>query len=225
MKPITLDTLTPELKLQLKKEFEAEQKVEQQKLAAERSNYKKLVTESVNELFPVLRDASKKLSEAKKLVTDSLQTLVKMKAELYDKEENQTSHSFTSEDGSITITIGYNVNDGWDDTVNTGIAKVNDYLQSLATDRKGRNLVEGVMKLLAKDGKGNLKASRVLQLKQMADKSEDANFIDAIKIIQDAYRPVRTKDFVRCEYKLETGEKVLLPLNITDAVIEAKEAA
>ncbi len=224
-KEISLASLTPEQKKALMQELEEEQKIKNKKQAEERAKYKEMVDTSVRELFPSLKEASKMLALIKTKIISELQTLVKIKAELYDKEENQTSHTFSTSDGYITITIGYNILDGWDDTAETGIAKVNDYLQSLISDKKSKALVETIMKLLSKDSKGNLKASRVLQLKQIAEKSEDKSFIDAIQIIQEAYRPVRSRDYVRCEYKNDAGVKISLPLTITEVdKIEAEQA-
>lgn len=48
------------------------------------------------------------------------------------------------------------------------------------------------MGLLSKDRKGNLKAQKVLELEKLAVKSGDEDFLDGIKIIKDAYRPVPT---------------------------------
>lgn len=222
---LSLSQLTAEQKNELKKELEAEQKLESKRVNEERKNYKTLVNDEVKRLFPALQDASKALSMVKEYVFDSLKTLIVMKSELYDREEDQTSHSFSTAEGEITIIIGYNMNDGWDDTVNTGVAKVTDYMQTLVHDKDSKDLVDTIMKLLSKDSKGNLKASRVLQLKQLADMRGDKTFIDAIQIIQDAYRPVRSKEFIRCDFKDNKGGKVNLPLSITDAPFPATETA
>lgn len=214
---IDLNSLTPEQKDALRKQFLEEEKARQTQYRDQRLTYKQMVSDEVTNMFPLLEKLSEQLAEAKKKVFDTLKTFISMKAELYDREEDQNRHSFSNQDGSITIEIGYNENDAWDDTVNVGIGKVNDYMQSLAKDKMSKDLVNMVMKLLSKDSKGNLKASRVIQLRQLADKNGDQALIDAIQIIQDAHRPVRSKEFVRCFYKKDNGEKAILPLSITDA--------
>lgn len=221
---VSLDKLTPEQKAELLKELETQQKEQSQRIREERSNYKLLVDDVVTMLFPELQEASEKLSMVKTKVFSDLNTLVKMKAELYDREEDQFSHSFTTSDGLLSITIGRNVSDGWDDTVNTGIAKVNDFVQGMAKDDNSQKLVNTVLRLLSKDNKGNLKASRVLVLKKLSEDTGDKNFIDAIQIIQDAYRPVPSQEFVRCVYKdAKTGGKKILPLSISEAALSAEE--
>ena len=222
---INLDDLTPQQLADLQKQAEQKIKEKRDQVASERQQYKQLVDAAVETLFPVLLTASDKLSEAKGFVFEELATLIKMKAELYERDSTQNTHTFSNEDGTISITIGYNLVDAWDDTVGTGVTKVHDYIQTLARDANSKVLVNTVMDLLSKDNKQNLKASRVLRLKKMADQSGNKEFIDAMQIIQDAYKPVRTKEFIRVEFKGERGEKLILPLSITDAPFPTKEEA
>lgn len=221
---VTLESLTPEQKKALFSELRKEEQQKSEAKRAERDTYKQLVNSAVDSLYPALKAASIHLSEVKTKVFDDFQSLIKMKQELYERDELQNSHTFTSTDGKISINVGYNITDGWDDTVNVGIEKVKEYIESLATDERSKDLVGLVLKLLVKDTKGNLKASRVLLLKQLADKSGDVSFIDAIGIIQDAYKPVRSKEYIRCTYKDDSGEMKNLALSVTEADFIEKEA-
>ncbi len=215
---MTLDNLTPEQKRALLDQLQKEEAEKKERIKTERATYKALVTETVEKAFPLLQQVSAQLSEVKTRVFNDFKTLVEAKKELFEcNTDLQNSHTFSSEDGSITISLGYNVNDGWDDTVNVGIEKVKEYLESLVKDESSKALVSAVMRLLVKDTKGNLKASRVLMLKQLAEQQGDKNFLDAIGIIQNAYKPVRSKEYIRCEYKGKDGEKLILPLSITEA--------
>jgi hypothetical protein len=217
-KKVTLDDLSPEaiaaLKLQLKKET----KSKETKVKELRKGYKDEVNKKIPALFRMLTACSAQLSAAKSKVYKELDSLVTMKSEVYERDQDQGTHSFTTDDGT-TITIGYRMNDGWDDTAEVGIQKVTDFIKSLGKDKDSKTLVETVLQLLSRDNKGNLKASRVLQLKKLADNTGHKKFIDAIQIIQDAYRPSRSKQFVTCRYKNETGETKELPLNISEAEI------
>ena len=98
------------------------------------------------------------------------------------------------------------MNDNYLDQAEEGIAKVKEYLQSLAKDEQSEELIGLVLRLLARDQKGNLKASRVIQLGQIAEKSGNEEFMEGIRIIREAYRPTRSKLFVRCSIK-ENSEK------------------
>ena len=80
------------------------------------------------------------------------------------------------------------------------------YLQSLARDKESEQLIALVMRLLARDTKGNLKASRVIQLGQIAEKSGNEEFMEGIRIIREAYRPTRSKLYIRCSTKGEGAD-------------------
>jgi hypothetical protein len=207
----------------LRRQFEAESAARAKEVRESRALYKKMVNDEVLALYPELVAVSERLAVVKKKIFDTFKTFIDMKADLYDREDDQNRHSFSTMDAGITIDIGFNLNDSWDDTVNVGIGKVEDYMKTLVKDKMSKDLVGMVMKLLSKDSNGNLKASRVLQLRQLADESGNKNFIDAIQIIQDAHRPERTKEFVRCLYKSDKGEKMILPLSITDASLPSNK--
>ncbi|MBY0244788.1 MAG: DUF3164 family protein [Sphingobacteriaceae bacterium] len=193
---MNIENLNPQERKALMDELAAQEKAEKVKVSENRKAYKTLVNEVIPPLAELLIEISETMAEAKTHVNTSLSQLINMKAEVYNKSEDLCSHSFSTDDGQYTLTVGYRLNDGYDDTVHTGIAKINDYLSSLAKDKETDALVKLVLRLLSKDAKGNLKASRVLQLKKMADDTGNAEFIDAINIIQESYRPVRTKTFI-----------------------------
>ena len=139
-----------------------------------------------------------------------------MKSDLYAVKNEQQSHTFTSADG-VSIKIGYRVTDGYDDTIDAGVEKVRDFLKSLAKDPETGKLVDAIMRLLARDRKGNLKPSRVIELKQMAEQIGNPIFLDGIKIIEAAYKPVRSCKFVEVTYKNEQGKEISLPLSMSAA--------
>lgn len=178
-----LKDLTKEQKQALLMELEAERKAEETRIAAERETYKSLVDTTVKEQVKKLQNVSSIMLDAKNGVFDAFETVIDMKSELYGVRDSQQSHTFTTDDGQISITIGHRVNEGWDDTVNAGISKIKTFLQTLAKDDNSAALVETVMRLLSKDRKGNLKASKVLELDKLGAKMGDAEFLDGIKIM------------------------------------------
>ena len=88
-------------------------------------------------------------------------------------------------------------------------------LRTLAKDDNSANLVDTVMGLLAKDRKGNLKAQKVLELERLAVKSGNEDFMDGIRIIKDAYRPVPTCQFVEAIVRDENGKEHAIPLSMS----------
>lgn len=212
-----IEELTPDQLQQLEGQIKAREAAAEQSRLQNIDSYKRLVSETVVESFPHLENLSAAMFATKDLVRSNFNAVLELKAELYGVKEGQQSHQFTNDDDTLRIRIGYNMVDSYDDTVETGIALVRNYINSLATDEKSKTLVDMVSKLLAKDNKGTLKASRVLQLQQMADKIGDTQLTDGVKIIRQAYKPVQSKSYIRAEYKNDKGVWISLPLGVTEA--------
>lgn len=129
------------------------------------------------------------------------------------KIKKQTTFNIVIIKGSLQV--GVNCIDGYRDTVEDGIAMVKAYIESLATDDKSKVLVSAVLRLLSRDGQGNLKASRVLQLRKMAEESGDERFIEGVRIIEESYQPTVTKRYIRAEYKDSKNAWRYIPLDMT----------
>ena len=78
-------------------------------------------------------------------------------------------------------------------------------------------LVKMVLRLLARDAKGTLKASRVVQLRKIAEETGSERFMEGVQIIEEAYQPAISKQFIRAEVKNENGAWVCIPLGMTEA--------
>ena len=211
--------MTPEEFARYKQAMEEQsRRDEAQRAKEEREAYRSLASTTVDELFPKLEEASTALTGLKREVYDAFARVIETKKEVMGTQaKDQRSHSFLSEDGKKRIIVGYYQRDGWDETVEDGIAKVKDYISSLAGDEETRKLVTIILDLLSRDGKGNLKADKVLQLDKYAASIQDARFSEGVAIIKEAYRPVRTKDFVRAQTKNDMGGWDDLPLGMTEA--------
>lgn len=188
-----------------------------EKQAGERDAYKDLVDECIEMCFPSLKGIAEELAKGKRLCYDTFAQVIEMKSDVYGIKDGQKSHTFTHRTLPYRIVLGNYETDNYDDTVNVGVEKVKQYLGSLAKDANSQLLVDGVLKLLSKDQKGNLKASRVIQLKKMAEQSKDGDFIDGVRIIEDAFRPAVSKTFVKAEYRNDKNEWVAVPLGMTEA--------
>lgn len=193
----------------LKKELKRR---ERQK-SEDRKAYKELVKQTVPDAILKLINISEQLSNAKTEIFKLFEDALQMKQSIYGVKEHQQSHTFSSEMGDITI--GYRVNDGWDDTVNTGIAKVEKYISSLSKSEETAALVDMVFRLLRKDTKGNLKSNRVLELQKLTEQITDEEFRDGVDIISKAHKPVRSVWFIDAALHKDNGEKTNIPLNIS----------
>ena len=188
-----------------------------EKRKANREAYAKLVDDEIDSVLPELQELSERIRVVKGSVYSSFIEVLKMKSEVMGlTQEGQRSHTFTNSRGDRRITLGTHTIDGYRDTVEDGIAMVQEYIQSLAQDENSRTLVKAVLRLLSRDQAGNLKASRVLQLRRMAEESGNERFIEGVKIIEESYQPSLTKQYIRAEYKDEKGQWKIVPLSVTD---------
>lgn len=204
-------------------EYEAFKAKREKKRAAEarekmRKDYAQLVDDEVKAAIPQLQEVSDLLRTVKGTVYDNFATILRMKAELLGVETlDQQTHSFTTSDGMMRLILGTYMIDGYRDTVEEGIVMVKGYLESLAKDDRSQALVGAVFRLLSRDRTGAIKASRVLQLRRMAEESGDEKFLEGVRIIEEAYQPTASKRFIRAEIKNDKGAWVNIPLGMTDA--------
>lgn len=210
-----LSNMTAAERAQLKAQLEAEERAEIQKRQENIDAYKQSVDEFCKDVFGRMQKVSELMRAEKERTFFAANILIEMKEQLYKTKQDRHSNQFTTSDGKYTVALGYRTNDGWDDTVDVGIAKVKEYLRSLAATEDGAKAVDIILKLLAKDKKGNLKASAMIQLEQEAAKIGDATFIEGVQIIRDAYRPVDTCQFISVSYKDDNGVKHTLPLSLS----------
>ena len=195
---------------QAKKQAEAQRK-------ADEEAYKTLVDEAIEAAIPTLTGVSAAISAAKKSVLEEFSQAMEIKGKLYDVNAEQRSHSFTNSKGDKRIIIGHYTLDNYRDTVNEGIAIVREAIEQLGKDDESRALVNAVFRLLSRDQKGTLKASRVLQLEKLAMDSRNERLIEGVRIIKDSYQPTISKQYVRAELKNADGKWVQVSLGMTEA--------
>jgi hypothetical protein len=215
MDQININNLSAEDRKALMAQLTEEQRKDKHRKQADRQAYRLLIDENIPELFKVLAHASEVLTIAKKKIFDATKSLVDLKISLYGAKDDQQSHTFTTNAGTFSITIGHRVNDGWDDTVTIGVTKVKEFLGTLATDEQSARLIKTILRLLKPDKKGMLRASRVIELANLADEIDNPEFSEGMKIIQEAYRPMKSVDFVEASWRDEHGKEHSVPLSIS----------
>lgn len=206
--------------------FKAFQEAEERKAAQEkakqmRADYVTMVDNEIESAIPVLWELSEDIKTVKQKVYDNFRTILDLKAEMFrlskGKEIDVKSNTFTNSRGDMRITLGAYMLDNYLDTAEDGVAIVKEYISSLAKDDESQALVNMVLKLLAKDAKGTLKAQRIIQLRKIADESGNERFIEGVKIIEDAYKPIPSKTFVQAQVKNSMGAWENIPLGMTES--------
>ncbi len=195
-----------------------EKELAAEKAKSDREAYRDLVDETVEGAIPMLASVSETIKRGKAAVMANFRAVIDMKSEVMKlTKDEQRSHTFTNQEGTKRVTLGVYVTDGYRDTVEDGIAIVKEYIEGLASDAKTKSLVNMVMRLLARDAKGTLKASRVVQLRKVAEESGNERFMEGVQIIEEAYLPAVSKQFVRAEVKDDNGAWKVIPLGMTEA--------
>lgn len=140
-----------------------------------------------------------------------------MKAELFKARAEQRTHTFTNSGGNMRIILGQYTTDGYRDTVEDGIAIVKEYIMSLAADEKTQALVNMVFRLLSRDKQGTLKASRIVQLRKIADEIGNERFMEGVRIIEESYQPEISKQFIRAEVRDKNNQWKPISLGMTES--------
>lgn len=199
------------------KAMKAKKQAKEQR-TADLEAYKEMIDQQIEATIPELYAISEQLAKLKEKVFGNFKALLAMKNDVLKMtKDGQRSHTFTNSECDKRIELGCYQIDNYDDTAQSGIDMIKSWIQSKAKDAEAQALVDMVMLLLAKDQKGTLKASRVLQLRNMAEKVNDERFTEGVEIIMNAYKPTPSKRFIRASVKDEDGEWISIPLSITDA--------
>ncbi|MED9961656.1 MAG: DUF3164 family protein [Bacteroidales bacterium] len=213
MSEIRLEDLSVEQLEALKRQVEERRLAEEVKKREDKEAYLTLVDEAVMESLPELREVSAKMLEVKSKVFERFKKLIEIKEGLYKVKDNQQTHTFTTRDGKFSLCFGSRTVNDYDSTLGSGIEKIKKYISTFDADNELTKVVNQLLKL---DKNGNLKPSRVMELAQLANKIDNIDFKEGVAIIQQAYQPRTTCQFVTaCENK-ETG-KEYIPLSMSRA--------
>lgn len=187
-----------------------------------REDYREMADDAIESMIPQLKEVSEQLAEHKRRVFEEFSAIINLKKEIFKLNKGEDlynqSHTFTNSKGTMKIVLGHYIIDNYLDTANVGIAKIQQYLQTLAKDSEAEMLIGMVNQLLAKDAKGTLKASRIIQLRKTAKKYGVPEIIEGVNIIEDAYQPIPSSTFLKAYVRNDhTGAWDQIPLGMTEA--------
>ena len=189
---------------------EQERKAAADKARKDRKVYGQMVDEEIEQALPMLRELSGDIRTVKEQVLDNFRQILDMKADVLKRtKDGQKSHTFTNSTGDKRITIGRCVVDG--------IAIVKEAVMGLIKDDETKAMINQIMRLIARDQNGNLKASKVLQLDTLAEELHNERLNEGIAIIKESYIPNLSKTYIRAEWKDDNGVWRYVPLGMTEA--------
>lgn len=200
-------------------QFKANQakKEAERKAKEDRKLYRRMVDEEIECAVPELKQLSSDIGVAKQKVFENFKSILEMKADILRlTRDDQRSHTFTNSSGDKRIILGVYVTDGYLDTAEDGVSIVKEYIESLANNEETQYLVRIVLRLLSRDAKGTLKASRIVQLRKLAEETGNDRFLEGVRIIEEAYQPAISRQYIKAEAKDENGVWRNIPLGMTE---------
>ncbi len=215
MSTINLADLTAEQIAELASKLKEKRQSEKEKRAANLKALEELAAETLPKAFQNLKEASEVMAQAKANVFNHFSDYLKLKISTIGIKSNQQSHTITY--GNQKLILGYRVSDGYTDEANYGIAMVHKYIQERATDENSKMLVKSLLRLLQKNGKGDLDSKKVLELRQIANDYPDSDLDKGVEIIQSSYKPKMSKWFIEAYETDSKGIEKSIPLSITGA--------
>jgi len=206
MDGINYSELTADQKQILREQIQQEERAEKEKERKIQEDYQSLKEEQINVSFRFLQNLSISLEETKVDIFNQFGAIIAMKKELYkltdEQMELQQSHTFTNKANDKSLIIGSNVIDGWTDDANVGIQGINDWIDNRITNPDDRSIIRTLLK---PDKNGALKASRVIELSNEANRIGDQELIKHVNFVQSQYRPQKTSTYVKAKYKDANG--------------------
>lgn len=188
---MTLDItqLSPAELKALKEQVKEQEKAEKAKRTNDITTFKKLSEEFVNEnIDPLVHHHEITGALIEKLWKD-YETIRDLKASVYGVKVNeQDSHTSTREDGSASITIGWNVSIGFDGTESAGVEKIKEFINSLSTEEESnKKLSAAVHTFLKPNAKtGMLNPVKIIELSKLKSEFNDERFNEGLDIIFNA---------------------------------------
>jgi len=210
-----IKNLSKEERAELLAELKAEETAKIEAKKRQQETYRELVDEFVKKNIAKLEALSSEMMRVKEEHFSDSETLIEMKNELFKVKGDRRTDQLTTRDGRMTLQLGRRTYEGWDDTVDAGVQIVKEYMASLATDETTGAEIETIMRLLSRDQKGNLKASKVLELDKLAKRTGDERLMEGIEIIKSSYRPVPSVQFIEASVKDAKGVSHSIPLSLS----------
>lgn len=209
------EQLTPE---QIAEARLISQKAKQQ-LKEKKQAYNELVDSVVREVFPKLITASENLMKTKDYVYESFETLLEARREIHElqgTDPNTHTQKFSTLDKSMNVTIGSNSKDEYDDTVQEGFVKMEQFIETLGKDEVSSKALVMIRRLLSRSENGNFLKNRIVDLKDVSKEMDYPPLLDeAIEIIESARHKSKTSAILKAWTEDEKGNREDVKLSTT----------
>jgi hypothetical protein len=215
MTTIDIAQLTPEQKQTIADQVAQEEKDKKAKLAKDKKLLKGLENDIVIGQIDYFIDKREDIENRIVTLFSNIEPVIELRAEVFgNKKREQDSHTFTLDDGSASIKVGWNMKPSFNGTEAEGIVKIREYMTSLAGESENEKvLMEMIQIFLKTDAQGNYEPKKVRQLNTMREKANSQLFSEGMDIINDAMIDIRTSRYARGYKMVDFGEGIIKRVN------------
>lgn len=215
MTTIDIAQLTPEQKQAIADQVAQEAKEKKDQLAENKKVLKGLENDVVLGQIDYFIDKREDIENRIVSLFANIEPVIELRAEVFgNKKREQDSHTFTLDDGSASIKVGWNMKPSFNGTEAEGIVKIREYMTSLAGESENEKvLMEMIQIFLKTDAQGNYEPKKVRQLNTMREKANSPLFSEGMDIINEAMIDIRTSRYARGYKMVDFGEGIIKRVN------------
>ena len=192
----------------------AKRKTSEQKVDDDRKAAKELCSEAADTHGSLLYEIVMAMTTGKTKVYSGCKEAIDLKIKYFGGAD-QKSHTLTGE--NYKIQLGRNTIDGHDDTMESGIAKCEQYVESLIKNEASKAIISTLNTLLKGDKERKMDSGRIMELSKLANDYNDPLFSDGVRIIQQAYEKVMTSYSLKLSRKNEWGAWIVCAMSFSAA--------
>lgn len=220
MEAIELPELTPEQMEAIAAKVQENKKAAKTKLAEDKKVLKGLEDSVVVENIDYFIDVRQDLESRILALFANMEKVIELRAGIYgNKKREQDTHTFTLDDGSASIKVGWNARTTFNGTEAEGIVKIKQYMSSLAGASDNEKILMEFLNIALKtDVQGNYDPKKVRELNKMRDKANSELFDAGMDIIIQAMIDIRTSRVVTGYKMVDFGEGDKRRVNFTFSI-------
>ena len=208
MSTIDLTQLSPEQLADLNNQIKEKEKADKAKKQQDKELLKKLENEVVLSEVPFFLDKHDDVEERLLNLFKNIEPAIELRAEVFgNQKREQDSHTFTLDDGTASIKVGWNVKPSFNGTEGEGIVKIREYMTSLAGESENEKILMEFLEIALKtDAEGNYEPRKVRDLNKMRERANSDLFNEGMDIIDAALIDIRTSRYARGYKMVDFGD-------------------
>ena len=220
MTAIDINALTEEQKKQIAANFAAEEKAKKEKKAADKKLLKGLENDVVLKVIDYFIDKRNDLESRIVNLFKEIEPVIELRAEVFGNEKrDQDSHTFTLDDGTASVKVGWNVRPSFNGTEAEGIVKLRQFMASLAGESENEKLMMDMIQIFLKtDSQGNYNPQKVRELNSMRNRANSDLFNEGMDIINEAMIDIRTSRYARGYKMVDFGNGIIKRVNFNFSI-------